>query len=280
MGTILPAPGSTSPATSKRASVRRAEVRYIIEDEPTIAQALTTANTVFTNTLSAGLATLNLVDLRAEEFEGIDDQWIVTGEYELLERRDPPVTGAVEQRFNFQAQGGHFYTSLSTVNSYGTNPPDFKQAINVVKVDGTPRVEGANVSPPPETFTIAFFPANASVSDAYIKGVYDLVGAVNNASYNTFAAGELMLVRCAGGIRTNADFSIEFGFSYIPNTSSLSIGGIGPITKDGHDLLWAYFEDVEDTTNDALVKNPTAIYIERVWNRGDFTDLSLGTFLT
>ncbi len=41
--------------------------------------------------------------------------------------------------------------------------------------------------------------------------------------------------------------------------------------------MWVRYEDSEDATAKALVKKPVAVYVEKVYEYGDFSGLGIGT---
>jgi len=49
------------------------------------------------------------------------------------------------------------------------------------------------------------------------------------------------------------------------------IGGITGVNKKAWEYVWVRFEDKED--GGALVKQPTAVYVEEVYEEDDFTGL-------
>lgn len=233
------------------------------------------------NTNAPGtLAAMELTGITLEEDPELEDEYTAEAQYGLPELTGPPVpeSGTMEYRVNFQAQGFHAYQSLASIAAYsvggGFGPPDFKGAINMVTDAGKLRCEGLEVQPPSETFTLAYYPVNATVTEAYQNIIEGLCGKVNNGTFRGKAAGSLMLVRCSGGVRTGDDWSLEFGFGYVPNQTSIPVGDEITVTsKDGLDLLWPFYgEKIDD---DRLVKQPFAAYVERVWYRGDFSTLSL-----
>jgi len=179
-----------------------------------------------------------------------------------------------EFRFSFQAPSAQIYQSLATINSYGTDPPDFDGCINVVNDGGKRRVEGFNLAPPPETFFYKYYPAPAMLTSSYFLTVESLVGQVNSVAFKGRPAGSLMLVRSSGGYTAGQVAPIEFGFSYVANATNIPIGGsITATTKDGHDLLWPYYADDKDDTAKTLIKKPVAAYVERIRYRDDFSKL-------
>ena len=62
-----------------------------------------------------------------------------------------------------------------------------------------------------------------------------------------------------------------------PKASGLTVGSITGISKKGWEYLWVLYEEAEDATAKALVKVPVAVYIERVYEEGDFAGLVIGT---
>jgi len=188
-------------------------------------------------------------------------------------------TGSMEYRFQFQAEGGLFFQSLETIASYAPDEetaPDLQGALGVERLDGQFVPAGIQVDPPPETFVLHYCPENAVVDESYQLLVESLCGCVNAFPYRGRPAGSLMLVRVNGGIRTGEDWSIEFGFGYVPNRESIPVGdNIVVDAKDGLDLLQVIYSDKEDLVADVLLQQPIAAYVERVWPRADFELLNL-----
>jgi hypothetical protein len=227
------------------------------------------------------LAGLVLSSISLEESEEVQDLYEAPAQYSELEKKDPPATDSMEYKFSFQAQGVQVYQSLMTLASYAApslseGAPNFNGAINVVNDGGKQRVEGFNIQPPPETFTLSYYPVNATVSGSYQLLVESLCGTVNNTSFRGRPAGSTMLTRVSGGVRTNESWSIEFGFGYVANQTGIPVGDeITVSSKDGLDLLWPWYGTIKDDDAKALVANPRAAYVERVWYRANLNSLSL-----
>ncbi|RLJ02117.1 MAG: hypothetical protein DRP08_04810, partial [Candidatus Aenigmatarchaeota archaeon] len=80
----------------------------------------------------------------------------------------------------------------------------------------------------------------------------------------------------AGSYREGQDdWEITFKFAASPNQEDIAIGDITDITKKGWEYLWARYEDVEDSSAKALVKKPTAVYVEQVYPCSDFYELGI-----
>ena len=57
---------------------------------------------------------------------------------------------------------------------------------------------------------------------------------------------------------------------------NLHVGDIVVASKKGWEYLWVRYEDAEDDAANVLVKKPTAAYVEKVYEDGDFSVLGLG----
>jgi hypothetical protein len=49
------------------------------------------------------------------------------------------------------------------------------------------------------------------------------------------------------------------------------------ISKKGWEYMWIRYEDAEDEDAKQIVKRPSAVFIEQVYDYGDFSDLNIGT---
>lgn len=210
----------------------------------------------------------------------------VDGDYELTvswgqSSANQPAAGTSAYRFNFQAPSAHIYQSLATIASEEDpallpfGPPNFGGAINVVWDGGKQRVEGFNLQPPAEVFTIPYTDIPAVITPTYLNTVENLCGKVNLASFLGYDAGQIMLVR-ANGERIGGLWNLEFGFAYIASKTLIPVGDtiILP-AKDGMDLLWVYYMPNKDDTAKELVKQPACAIVERVFERADLNDLNL-----
>ena len=221
----------------------------------------------------------NIGGLNAKKITSLDEvnsedpsggHFVATIQWSTSENSEPK-SSSFDYRFSFQAPSAHIYQSLETVASTAASgsAPDFGGAINVVNDSGKLRVEGFSIASPPETFSLSYHLAKAA-TPSYQMVVESLVGAVNVSPWKSRPAGSLMLSRVSGGGPNGNVTSIDFGFSFVANKTSLDVGGITVPSKDGHDLLWAYYHDKVDTNANLLVKKPLAVYVERVRPRMDF----------
>lgn len=187
-----------------------------------------------------------------------------------------------EYKFNFQAPGGHIKQALATIADYADpayfafGAPPMQGSINVTFEKGVEKVEGINLQPPHEVFTLSYKVGSDVITGAYQTLVESLCGKVNSVSFRGRDAGSVMLVRATGGRDTSGIWSIEFGFGYIANDTNIPVGdNITVATKDGFDLLWAFYSPVKDGTTKRVNQNPTAAYVVRIFQRADLNALNL-----
>ena len=181
-------------------------------------------------------------------------------------------TPATQQStFAFDTGGGiqHITQSRQTVGAYappGATPPDFQGAIGVT----SDSVEGVDVTVPVYHFSETHYLDAAVVTAGYRATLFALTGRVNNAAFKGLAAGECLFLGAAGAKRGQGDWEITFRFAASPNVSKLTIGNITGIDKKGWEYLWVRYADTEDPAAKALVKQPAAVYVEKVYEEGDF----------
>ena len=191
-------------------------------------------------------------------------------------RKEPPAVG--ESAFSFDTGGGsqHVTQSIQTVGSYapaGKTAPDFQGAIGVTESE----VEGVDITVPVYSFSETHYLGEATVTQAYKLTLFSLTGRTNDAAFKGFAAGEVLFLGASGSKRGDGAWEIAFRFAASPNRTGITVGPITGIAKKGWEYLWVRYADAEDATAKALVKQPVAAYVERVYEEGDFSLLGIGT---
>jgi hypothetical protein len=168
------------------------------------------------------LAGFPIADFNGSESDELLGAYTVQVKWGIPEFVTLQPNATVDYRFNFKAPGGHIYQSLETLAVYKDKdilielePNNFGGSINVVYDDGLYRVEGLDLNPPEETFTLAYQAESGEIDGAYQALVRSMCGKVNSVTYRGEPPGSLMLVRTSGGRDTKRDWSIEFGFAYI-----------------------------------------------------------------
>ena len=180
-------------------------------------------------------------------------------------------------QFSFDTGGGteHITISLETVHRYaapGEEASDYKGAIGV-----SDRVEGVDIVVPVFQFTETHYFASGAITNAYIATVFRLTGRVNQSAFRGFAKGEVLFLGASGSKRGDEDWELTFRFAASPNADDLKLGEIENIQKEGWHYLWAQFADDVDNNTNTRIKRPVAVYVERVYEYGDFSGLGIGT---
>lgn len=185
-----------------------------------------------------------------------------------------------ESVFQFETGGGtrHITHSLETIDHYwigapGSTAPDHKGAIGVTK-DG---IDGVDIVDPIYQWSETHYLPAVLMTGAYKARLYGLTGKVNGKSFRGFSKGEVLFLGASGGKRGRGDWEITFRFAASPNLTDQQIGDITGIEREGWQVLWVEFEDVEDAASKRMVRRPFAVHIEKVYEYGDFAGLGIGT---
>lgn len=188
----------------------------------------------------------------------------VTVPYGLLDRTNPP-KGKVT--FSFSTTGGTANIKLARahVASYPDDGPWHAGSINVGS-DG--EVQGVDIVIPALKLSYTFTHPLGLVNESYAQTLASVTGRVNSAPFRTFAAGELLFIGADGSDGTEADASVTYNFIASSNESSLTLGDIAGIVKEGHHYAWVEFYD--DIHDGAPVRKPRRVHIERVYESFNF----------
>ncbi len=178
--------------------------------------------------------------------------------------------------FNFDTGGGsqHITQSIQTAGIYasaGRTAPDFGGAVGVTQSG----VEGVDITVPVFNFSQTHCLDDSLVTSTYQQTLFDLTGKVNDAAWQWFYGGEVLFLGASGSKRGRGDWEITFRFAASQNRSGIVIGDITGISKEGWQYLWVRYEDSEDTSAQSIVKKPVAVYVEQVYDYGDFSLLGI-----
>lgn len=170
-----------------------------------------------------------------------------------------------EYRLSFDTQGGtvHLTNSRQTVASYGTSPPDHKQAIGVEGDD----VKGVDVVIPALVVNVHFKHPLGVITLDRIKTFAQYTGSVNSAPFLSFATGEVLFLGCRGTEGSDTETEIEYSFAMSQNISNLTIGDLTITEKQGHDYLWIAYKPA--VSNNRAAQQPEFGYVERIYPRAD-----------
>jgi len=274
--TITERDGSRSFSTNS-AGFTSQEMRYIIRGSASEAE-------VMAELLDTAPQTLNSLNRQSTDVEPlyVDESDADTAIWEGVVKYGPgqriiwPQRQTGESTFSFDTTGGsqHITQSLAAVARHappGKSAPDCKGAIGVTQNS----VEGCDITVPVYSFSETHYLANAAVTDACKAAIFALTGKTNSSAFRGLAAGEVLFLGATGSKRGDEDWEIQFRFAASPNRANFTVGDITVPAKKGWEYMWVRYEDEEDAVAKRLVKRPTAVYIEKVYEAGDFAGLGI-----
>jgi len=221
-----------------------------------------------------------------------DNAWQVTIQYEktgaeteetepLKRSRSFDTTGGT-QHITQAAQGDLFSVKGNTVTTSSPErrfPPSAPVMSGAIGVDSN-GVNGVDIVAPQLQWQEQYDVPNKYVTSTYIRGLAGITGTVNNAAFRGFAAGEVLFLGCSGNQewddqKGKGPWSLTYRFAASQNVTNKTIGNISGIDKKGHEYLWVRYEDSVSGTD--LIKKPKAVYVDKVYMDGDFSELGIGT---
>lgn len=259
-------------ATDAEGNYTSAEVPYFVFDAEDEAGALAAVR----EEAPAQIGRLYLEEVAIDE-RMTDTVYKVLATYRVDEQReraggDSADAGNSDPTVSFDTTGGtrHLNRSLATISMTPAEATNYGGAI---EVDGEGNVNGVDVTMPVMTFSETHTFAPSKVTTAYRKQLFLLTGTVNQAAFRGFAIGEVLFLGASG--QKNGEFwDITFKFAVSPNRTNLKVtDSLIVSSKYGWDYLWVKFG--EKVVNGAIVKEPIAAYVERVYEAGDFSKLKL-----
>lgn len=182
----------------------------------------------------------------------------------------PPQFGSYT--FGFSTTGGtlHITHSKSTVNKYPGTIRSHNQAIDVDK-DNRPRGVTKTVPACLLRYTLKH-PAGV-VNETTAVALAGVTGMVNSTLWHGFQAGEALFLGAEGSDGTDSEAEITYNVAAEKKLQDLVIGAISGIDKDGHDLLWVWWQDNVEGGEPGT--KPRGVYVERIYDRTNFA-LALG----
>lgn len=209
-----------------------------------------------------------------------EDEWLVSAIYGR--RKSEPATGESTFEFQIGTENVHITQTIETVGQHGPPGQDAPNKHGIIGLtdDG---VQGVDVFGPVYNFSERHYVPAASVTAGYKAGLFALAAHTNIAPFKGFAIGEVIFLGASGSARGGDDWEISYAFAARPNLTGITVGDIVGIAKKGHEYLWSLYQDVVETvstpTGDKkfLVKKPIAVYVERVFYKGAFSALGIGS---
>jgi hypothetical protein len=183
-----------------------------------------------------------------------------------------------EPQFSFDTGGGnqHITQSISTVGKYG--PGVSPKLGGAIGFDGE-NINGVDIVVPQFSFSETHYVPAATVTDAYMSGIFSCTGKTNAGAFRGFAEGEVLFLGASGsrqGADPDDDWEISFKFAASPNRNGITVGDIGGISKKGWEYLWVQYAAAVDNGPGLLIKKPIAVYVEKVYESTGFDALGLG----
>jgi hypothetical protein len=220
-----------------------------------------------------------------------DDAWQLEVSYVKEGAEDPEQPDPLRRTRSFDTGGGtQHITQAQPVGSGETldfenrYPSGAANQSGAIGVDGD-SVNGVDIVIPALTWTETYDVPHQFITADYIKNLSKVTGSVNSATFRTFPAGEILFLGASGSQEWDSDkgdgpWNLSYKFVQSPNAGSgktlpaLTIGSITGIEKDGHDYLWVRYED--SVQSNALIKQPKAVYVNKVYRRENFAQLGIG----
>lgn len=262
---------------------KTAELRYIIRDESTVADALdamlaeapATYNGIKRNATAASCSETD----EDGTYEGRVPYGSSGGGGERLS------VGDTRLQVDIASVQTPITHSLATVAAYAASgtATNRKGAIGETS-DGD--ISGTTILTPEVSFSITKVVSSASLTSAFLTAVLAVrvQGPVNSTSFShtdsdgrviSLAAGEglfLGLSTSPGGDGTD---ELVFSFSASANLTGQTVGDITGIAKKGWEHLWVFYEPGEDATSKRTALRPAEAYVERIYPAGSWAGLGL-----
>ena len=210
---------------------------------------------------------LTKVEYEIEEEDANTGFYVGSASYSY---RDEP--GQSQYNFDISTETVHITNSLQTIARYPGTAPNMQGAIGY---DGD-KIEGCDIMNAVYSFSETHQFSDNQITPAYKAALFRAVGKTNGAAFKGFAIGEVMFLGAAGSKKQADDYwELTFRFAASENITNLTIGQINGIAKKGWEYLWSRYSDKTDTGNN-LVRTPSAVYIERVYQSADFSSIGIG----
>ena len=153
-----------------------------------------------------------------------------------------------------------------------------------IGVDGD-SVQGVDIVVPTFQWTESYDVPAAFVTYAYARTLAKLTGTVNLGGFRGFAGGEVLFLGASGSHEWDSQkgdgpWSLTYKFLASLNAGpgqalpAITAGDIMGIAKEGHEYLWVRYEN--SAAQGTLVKKPSAVYVNRVYDYQNFSQLGIG----
>ncbi len=177
-------------------------------------------------------------------------------------------------RISFDTTGATINAKYSkeTIAAFGRpqdDPPSVDDFKNLIGVNGD-NVEGADIVVPVLRMTVNFSHPLGVIDIARVKALANWTGRTNSDVFLTFEPGEVLFLGASGIEGSDAETEIAYNYAMTPNEEDVSIGEVVNIMAKGWHKVWVRYRD--DVTNNISVKQPKAVYVERVYDELAFVN--------
>jgi hypothetical protein len=159
--------------------------------------------------------------------------------------------------------------------------PDMKKAI-LVSGDS---VEGCDIVVPVFEWNEDIEIPGGNITAPYVREVAKMTGKVNDAPFRGFPKGDVLFLGVSGQNQFNPNQAssytdaqvarISFRFAYKPTQENFQFGTCTVTKKEGWEFIWATYEDAN--IQGVTLKQVAHVYVQRVYEYGDFSLLKIGT---
>lgn len=155
--------------------------------------------------------------------------------------------------------------------SFPADAPYFHEALNV----SGDAVQGMDVVAPAMRYSETWIlGVNVAMDPSYVEPIYRLTGTTNLSPFRAFARGECLFLGARAQWPGDVPYvAVTYEFEARKNDDAFNIPGLASFSKRGWQHVWIRYEDT--TSNDALVKKPTAAYLNTPYIEMDWSPLRL-----
>lgn len=209
------------------------------------------------------------------------------GESQIDNKPPVPVpTGGQQRKSSTVAKAQKRSTFLEPIGVFGTtggnliaNYPGLKYKLGASSLDSHHfKPVEVVLEPFHETHDRNYYPPNATVTEAYLKQIEDIVsrGCFNEAEFDGRPIGSLQVVRFSAQPRSRDDWELTFGFAYVPERTNVEVGeGIIIPKIRGCDFHWTK-DELTYNPGLAILQTKTALgIVGQVWDLAPFADFAL-----
>lgn len=207
-----------------------------------------------------------ILDKLAREYDENGNSWVWSASYNFKPAEDT-------LRWGFNTQGGTVRVTHSrSTTKYPSGAPDFNGGVAFSNGE----LQGTDIVIPALKLTASYRWGADTFTTSEANALAAMTGSVNSATWQTYAAGELLFLGASGEIIPGKPTDISYEFVASANATGLSIGAITGIAKKGHEFLWVLWEDDEDATAKRLTKKQLGVYVDQVYPTAAFSSLGIG----